>query len=522
MAGGDDLLYKPTWAIASTCAIFILGSLIVERAIYFVGHLLIKFKQSALQEAFDKVKEELMMVGFISIALTIGQTSFSKICVPAKWSTTMPLCNKASNGSSIEARMTLAIEGRSLATASVNESEVCSADQTLFMPAESFHQLHILIFMLAIVHVVYTLVIVTLGMWSVSHWKAWEERANTKEALSAHGGIRLTRETTFMRAHIGEEWRANTVLSYVVAFFQQFHNIISETDYHTLQTTITKKDETHLYLKLHAQDSSVLSLVNVLIKNLVSAFSIMIQNHMPSNPNFDFHKYIRRSLQDDFKYVVGISPGLWAYALIWMLLNVDGWESNIVITAVPLLLVLAIGTKLQHIMTKMAVHFNSKHPLTLGVPMVKPNDNLFWFNRPRFILLCIHFILFQNALEISFDLWAAITFTPENCLYRQPSFLIGRIVIGLVVQMTCGIITLPIYALVSQMGSNVKKTIFKEHIQRGLRKWHKRAKERIRKRESSSEGTRTPRPSTPTSGEGSSSAPRGHTVEMVLHAFPDV
>ncbi|MCO5582455.1 hypothetical protein L7F22_036351 [Adiantum nelumboides] len=500
MAGGDDLLYKPTWAIASTCAIFILGSLIVERAIYFVGHLLIKFKQSALQEAFDKVKEELMMVGFISIALTIGQTSFSKICVPAKWSTTMPLCNKASNGSSIEARMTLAIEGRSLATASVNESEVCSADQTLFMPAESFHQLHILIFMLAIVHVVYTLVIVTLGMWSVSHWKAWEERANTKEALSAHGGIRLTRETTFMRAHIGEEWRANTVLSYVVAFFQQFHNIISETDYHTLRKGF-------------------------------------IKNHMPSNPNFDFHKYIRRSLQDDFKYVVGISPGLWAYALVWMLLNVDGWESNIVITAVPLLLVLAIGTKLQHIMTKMAVHFNSKHPLTLGVPMVKPNDNLFWFNRPRFILLCIHFILFQNALEISFDLWAAITFTPENCLYRQPSFLIGRIVIGLVVQMTCGIITLPIYALVSQMGSNVKKTIFKEHIQRGLRKWHKRAKERIRKRESS-EGTRTPRPSTPTSsggtrtprsstptssGEGSSSAPRGHTsVEMVLHAFPDV
>ncbi|KAI5059103.1 hypothetical protein GOP47_0025422 [Adiantum capillus-veneris] len=488
--GSDGLLYKPTWAIASTCAIFILGSLMVERTIYFVGHLLIKFKQSALQEAFEKVKEELMMVGFISIALTIGQQSFSKICVPTKWSTTMPLCNKETNGTSFEERMTLAIEGRRLATAAVNESEVCSADHTLFMPAESFHQLHILIFMLAIVHVMYTLVIVTLGMWSVSHWKAWEERANTKEALSAHGGVRLTRETTFMRAHIVHEWRANTVLSYVVAFFQQFHNIISETDYHTLRKGF-------------------------------------IKNHMPSNPNFDFHKYIRRSLQDDFKYVVGISPGLWAYALVWMLLNVDGWESNIVITAIPLLLVLAIGTKLQHIMTKMAVHFNNKHPLTLGVPMVKPNDNLFWFNRPRFILLCIHFILFQNALEISFDLWAAITFSPDNCLYRQPSFLIGRIVIGLVVQMTCGIITLPIYALVSQMGSNVKKTIFKEHIQRGLRNWHKRAKERIRRRESgegrSSRPSTPSRPPTPTpSGEGSSNAQRGHTVELVLHAFPDV
>eukprot|EP00250_Pteridium_aquilinum_P020579 c24867_g2_i7 orf=91-1716(+) len=422
----------------------------------FVAQLLVKYKLTALQAAFEKIKEELMMVGFISLALTLGQNSFSKICVPTKWSTAMLLCNKITNHSTLEERLTLSIRGLEEA-ASTNTSQTCKADHSPFMPSESFHQLHILIFMLATLHVVFTLMIVALGIWTVSKWKAWEETANSKEKLSAHDGMRLTRNTTFMRAHIIDEWKANTLLSYVVAFFQQFHNIVRETDYHTVR---------------HG----------------------FIMNHMPYNADFNFYNYIRRSLQDDFKYVVGISPTLWGYSLIWLLLNVDGWESNIIITAIPLILVLAIGTKLQHVFTKMAVHFNAKHPFTIGLPDIKPNDKLFWFDRPRFILLSIHFILFQNALEISFDLWAAITFPPDNCLYRHPVFLIGRILIGITVQMLCGSITLPVYALVSQMGSNVKKAVFKEHIRVALRNWHKRAKARIRAAQEPGEGSSTMSP----------------------------
>ncbi|MCO5605999.1 hypothetical protein L7F22_060185 [Adiantum nelumboides] len=173
-------------------------------------------------------------------------------------------------------------------------------------------------------------------------------------------------------------------------------------------------------------------------------------------------------------------PGLWVYSIVWLLLNVDGWESNIIFTAMPLILILAIGTKLQHIITKMAIHFNDRNALTVGMPNVEPNDKLFWFHRPRFILYCIHFILFQNALEISFDVWAAITFPPDNCIYRQPGLLLGRISIGLAVLMLCGLVTLPIYALVSQMGSNVKRAIFEEHIQLAVRRWHKQAKATIR------------------------------------------
>eukprot|EP00250_Pteridium_aquilinum_P020576 c24867_g2_i4 orf=91-1338(+) len=393
----------------------------------FVAQLLVKYKLTALQTAFQKIKEELMMVGFISLALTLDENSFSKICMPTKWTrTTLRLCSN--DTSSFETTIHLAIRGLEEAETTTATTETCSKeDYSPFIPAAGFHQLHILLFMLVMVHVVYTLVIVALGMWTVRPWKVWEDRASAKEELSVHDGVRLTKDTTFIRAHALKKWKTNAVGSYVVAFFQQFHKIVSETDYLTLRNGF-------------------------------------IKNHMPKNADFNFHKYIQRSFQDDFKYVVGISPGLWGYALIWLLINVDGWETNIIITAIPLILVLVIGTKMQHIITKMAVQFNDDHPLTIGIPDVKPNDKLFWLQRPRFVLHCIHFILFQNALEISFDILAAIKFSSNNCVYRRRALLVGRIVIGLIVQVLCGLVTLPIYALVSQMGSNVKKAVFKEHI----------------------------------------------------------
>jgi mlo protein len=35
-------------------------------------------------------------------------------------------------------------------------------------------------------------------------------------------------------------------------------------------------------------------------------FFVSVQAHLSPNTKFDFHKYIKRSLEDDFKVVVGI------------------------------------------------------------------------------------------------------------------------------------------------------------------------------------------------------------------------
>ncbi|MCO5607140.1 hypothetical protein L7F22_061333 [Adiantum nelumboides] len=510
------LLNSPTWAIACTCAVFIVISLIAERAIFFIGRLAVNYSKAALMEAFEKLKEELIMVGFISIALTVGQNWFSKLCVPTKWSTIMLLCVPDAESNLTESMHTTeAFSKRLLAsteeanssckevrdipeipseerdiynmlyeelTAQVHETRAqrsrargtrASQDHVLFMPAESIHQLHILMFILALVHVVYTVVIVALGMWVVSHWKAWEQRAATKELLSTHGGIRIVRDTSFVRARAATKWRKNPILAYVIAFFQQFYSTVTETDYITLRYGFVK-------------------------------------SHLAESSPFNFHKYIQRSFQEDFKHVVGISPGLWAYTIFWLLINVHGWETSIFVTLIPLLLVLAVGTKMQLIITRMATQITDKHAVVMGMPLVKPSDNLFWFSRPRLILHCLHFILFQNALEISFDIWAAVSFPPHNCLYGHPSSLVRRLVIGIVVQMVCGVITLPIYALVSQMGSNVKRTVFEEHIQLALKRWHKRAKENAHKEDKNSTSANA-------TGTSQSKPDEEDTAEIVIH-----
>ena len=48
-----------------------------------------------------------------------------------------------------------------------------------------------------------------------------------------------------------------------------------------------------------------------------------MQVHLAPGSKFDFQKYIKRSLEDDFKVIVGISPPLWASALIFLFLNVN-------------------------------------------------------------------------------------------------------------------------------------------------------------------------------------------------------
>ncbi|KAI5070469.1 hypothetical protein GOP47_0014812 [Adiantum capillus-veneris] len=423
--GEGSLLNSATWAIALTCFMFIAISIFFEKAIELAEHLLVKYKQISLQAAFHRIKDELMLVGFISIALTVGQSSVAKICVPTSAALAMPLCKIDEN-----------------AAATTSE---CSEGHTPFIPAAGFHKLHIFIFILALVHILYSLLIVALGMWSVSFWNAWERLAVlNKEDSSIGGDIRLAKDTTFVRSRlpIPAGWMRKPIIPYVVAFFRQFFHPVSETDYITLRNGF-------------------------------------IMSHTPGHLSFNFHKYIRRSLQDDFQHVVGISPALWLFACIWLLVNVEGWETKLWTAFIALLLVLIVGTKLQFVITSMALRYQQAHALTLGVPNIKPSDDLFWFNRTRFTLWCIHFILFQNALDVSFVLWIAFSFSGENCVNQEKYKLIVRLIVGFASQVILGLVTLPSYAIVSQMGTKLKRSMFEKNIQAAIIQWHQRAKENI-------------------------------------------
>lgn len=68
-------------------------------------------------------------------------------------------------------------------------------------------------------------------------------------------------------------------------------------------------------------------------------------------------------------------------------------------------LLLAVGTKLEHVISQLAHEVAEKHVAIEGELVVQPSDEHFWFGRPQFVLFLIHFILFQNSFEIAFFFW---------------------------------------------------------------------------------------------------------------------
>ncbi|KAL6549178.1 hypothetical protein OROHE_009023 [Orobanche hederae] len=183
--------------------------------------------------------------------------------------------------------------------------------------------------------------------------------------------------------------------------------------------------------------------------------------HLSSGMKFDFQKYIKRSLEDDFKVVVGIPPYLWMTSLIYLLVNVKGGEVMFLLSIFPLLAILAVGTKLQSIITQMAIEIQEKHAVVQGIPLVQVSDR--------------HFC---NAFEITYFIWITYEFGLHSCFHRYFILAVIRVGIGVGVQVLCSYITLPLYALVTQMGSHMKKSIFDEQTSKALMNWHNKVKKK--------------------------------------------
>ncbi|KAL5987381.1 hypothetical protein ACLOJK_038547 [Asimina triloba] len=134
--------------------------------------------------------------------------------------------------------------------------------------------------------------------------------------------------------------------------------------------------------------------------------------HLAPNRKFDFRKYIKRSLEDDFKVVI----------------------------------LVLVGTKLEIVIMEMAQQIEERTAVVKGVPVVEPSNKFFWFNRPQWILYLIHFTLFQMA----FFLWVWYEFGLTSCFHHGLALSLVRVFMGVALQFLCSYITFPLYALVTQ------------------------------------------------------------------------
>ncbi|GAA0155079.1 hypothetical protein Leryth_000672 [Lithospermum erythrorhizon] len=476
--GGRSLEDTPTWAVAVVCFVLVAISIIIEYIIHLIGKWLKSKHKRALYESLEKIKSELMLLGFISLLLTIGQGPISDICIPPEVGATWHPCSnkkeKKKYGGGTEdveeeyGRKLISDDGSARRVLAAAGPDKCAAKGKVpFVSADGIHQLHIFIFVLAVFHVLYCVLTMALGRAKMRSWKAWEKETRTAEYQFSHDPerFRFARETSFGRRHLSF-WSTNPILLWIVSFFRQFVRSVPKVDYLTLR---------------HG----------------------FIMAHLAPHSKFDFQKYINRSLEEDFKVVVGISPPIWLFAVLFLLFNTHGWYSYLWLPFIPLIIILLVGTKLQVIITKMGLRIlQDRGEVLKGVPVVQPGDHLFWFNRPHLLLYLINFVLFQNAFQLAFFAWSWYEFGLRSCFHEKVEDVIIRISMGILIQILCSYVTLPLYALVTQMGSTMRPTIFNERIVAALRSWHHTAKKHLKdnKNTSNMPSPMSSAPPTPTQG----------------------
>ncbi|KAG2397146.1 MLO-like protein [Vigna angularis] len=447
-----------TWAVSVFCFFFLLISLIIEGSLHKLTELLRKRKGKSLGRALTKTKTEMMKFGFMSFLLTImSEVPISKICINKDVATYFLPCKDAAELTGLSATHTSPSEFD--VAPATNESEVevnyCEAKGMVsLISSDGILQLNIFISFLAVFHILFCTLTMCLGKAKMRRWKRWEEETRTLEYQIANGDLnprrfQYTGQTTIGKRHLNF-WSYHSPLLWMVCFIRQFYISVSEDDYYTLR--------------------------NGFIAANVSLGS-----------NFNFKKFLSRTYDEDFEKVMGIrsknsqTPAFDALAGFGS--GFSPYFSSFLVHMVALL----AGTKLQVIITKMCVDSCKANPVIKGSLLVTPSDAHFWFHRPEWLLHLLKFILIQSSVTV-FDR------TPFNlhsspglgsCFNRENEDIGIRIGMGIAVQLLCGYVTLPLFALVTQMGSSMRREIFTESVSMGLKNWHKRAKQSLQNKSTS-------------------------------------
>ncbi|XP_030535999.2 MLO-like protein 4 isoform X2 [Rhodamnia argentea] len=310
-----------------------------------------------------------------------------------------------------------------------------------FASYESLEQLHRFLFVLAIVHVSYSFAAIVLAMIKIYSWKTWENQAKTMAIQGLRGeaskDIRLMRLSTFIVHHTSHPWSQHKLLVWLLCFSRQFWSSINRPDYMALRLGFITTHELPL--------------------------------------SYDFHNYMLRSMEDEFRDVVGISVPLWIYAIFCIFLDFHGSNIYFWLSFLPSILILLIGTKLHHVVVKLAVEIMDSRP-QLEDHQFKLRDELFWFGKPQLLLWLIQFISFQNAFEMTTFIWSLWEIRDTTCFMNNRSLLVIRLTFGVVSQFWCSFITFPLYVIVTQMGSKFKKSVMSESVRTSLHGWQRRAK----------------------------------------------
>ncbi|XP_057784016.1 MLO-like protein 4 isoform X2 [Salvia miltiorrhiza] len=458
---GRSLAATPSWAVATVISLLVIIGFLLHGGLKKFGKWLDRTKRKHLLAALDKIKEELMVFGLLSLLMGHWIAFVAKICV--KPSALMSSRFYPCSPTKIAENQALARHAVVFSSNHLNSSisrllledpnyDYCPEDREPFASYESLEQLHRFLFVLGVTHVSYSFLAIALAMIKIYSWRTWENHAKT---LALRGlltvdtsaesedigtdGVPIRRLSSFVSHHTSHPWSRNRLLVWLLCFSRQFWSSISQADYMALR------------------------------------LGFITTHQLPFT--YDFHNYMLRSMEEEFRDIVGISIPLWIFAITCIVLGFHGTNIYFWLSFLPTILILLLGTKLHRIVVKLAVEIMESNQWT-ELRMFNLRDELFWFGNPRLLLRLIQFVSFQNAFEMTTYLWSLWEIKASSCYTEDRTFLVIRLTFGVVSQIWCSFITFPLYVIVAQMGSKFKRTIVSENIRKSLHGWRRKVRTR--------------------------------------------
>jgi len=230
MAAGKNLDQTSSLYVSIVIVGFVLISKLIEHFFDHAIHYLHRIKHPALVAVVEHVKDEIMLVGTLSMFLIFVENSLATWCVDRN-DVYVPALNHEAcveyysgrrsslgNTTNTSRRLSLGSTRALLGSSSSGTKQVCPDGQTFFVEVKALHQAHFLIFYLSLTHIVYSLVSLYIARWWSNQYARWEA-----SVLSNYGGI-VTSVQYKLRRRPKNIW-----LEYLNAFKEQFYFQIDHT-----------------------------------------------------------------------------------------------------------------------------------------------------------------------------------------------------------------------------------------------------------------------------------------------------
>eukprot|EP01024_Parvocaulis_polyphysoides_P011023 TRINITY_DN13886_c0_g1_i5.p1 TRINITY_DN13886_c0_g1~~TRINITY_DN13886_c0_g1_i5.p1 ORF type:complete len:621 (-),score=56.12 TRINITY_DN13886_c0_g1_i5:142-1884(-) len=282
---GSDLDGTPRWRLSVLFMVIVVLSLVGHIGVHSLEEYFRIHKRLGLKHTLESLKDELFALGLITLLLITLQDQIVKMCI---------------DGNSAGDDPYYPTKNRKLLAGSGYKFS-CPNGQESFWSITALHEIHILIFLIAVVHLVQAALSMILASLRVRRWKIYEDR-------ECHDMIPLKKKRAIKPE--GSWWSL-----WIWSFFSQFSDSVDGPVYLAIRRFFIEKLEL--------------------------------------DDDFNFHTFVIDSMEEDFAKLVEFQWVMWLIAAIWILLP---WQAYTVIwlSCVFFLVMLVVGAKLQSVAIQLA------------------------------------------------------------------------------------------------------------------------------------------------------------------------